>query len=419
MRRDSTSSEGPRDRAGEPGLGPLPPVDGTVRHLYVHAPFCARRCVYCDFAVHVDPRPAEEAWQEAVGSEWRLWRDNGVRTSGTMETVYVGGGTPSLLPEGAMTAFAQAVGAVGGSRSGLEWTAEANPESFTDDIAREWGGVGVNRISLGAQTFSSPGLKWMGRLHAPEDVARALGRARTVGIENVSVDLILGLPDSVPRSWQDDLDRVLGLDVPHISLYGLTVEAETPLARQILEGRTEPPSDGRYRDEFLHAAERLSSEGYVQYEISNFARPGFESRHNQAYWSRTDYLGLGNGAHSFVGGVRWWNDRSWEGYRDAVRFGRSPVVGWERPSPDQSRLERLWLGLRTSRGLEAGSLTGRAAELATGWISRGLARRTAGRLTLTPEGWLLTDELVADLDRAFEESPGTDANLAPRETGGR
>ncbi|NNM34175.1 MAG: hypothetical protein HKO53_13960 [Gemmatimonadetes bacterium] len=245
----------------------------------------------------------------------------------------------------------------------------------------------------------------MGRLHDAEDVAEALDRARSAGIHNLSVDLILGLPDTVERSFRSDLERVLSLDVPHISVYGLTVEPNTPLARQIREGRTDPPSDGRYRQEFLLGAERLASEGYVQYEISNFAWPGFESRHNQAYWSRRDYLGLGNGAHSFVGGVRWWNDRAWGRYRDAVREGRSAVSGWERPSPAQVRLEELWLGLRTDRGLDVLSLAGRPAELAGEWISRGLARSRNGRVRLTPRGWLLTDELAAELDGALEKGP--------------
>ncbi|NNM35083.1 MAG: radical SAM protein, partial [Gemmatimonadetes bacterium] len=167
----------------------MPHVGGVVEHVYVHAPFCARRCVYCDFAVEVVPRPAEEAWQDVVAAEWRQWRDRDVETSASLETLYVGGGTPSLLPVGALSAFARAIGIVQGQGSPREWTAEANPESFTRDVAREWTDAGVNRVSLGVQTFSAAALRWMGRLHDAEDVAEALDRARSAGIHNLSVDL--------------------------------------------------------------------------------------------------------------------------------------------------------------------------------------------------------------------------------------
>ena len=402
MNGDRSVASGYPAEAEEDGRRPLPNLEASVDHVYVHAPFCARRCVYCDFAVHVDPDPVQQAWDDVVSAELLQWRDGGVRTSRTLQTVYVGGGTPSLLPRGALSAFAEATGLTEAAGPATEWTVEANPESFTEEVAEEWIGTGVNRISLGAQTFSPAGLRWMGRLHTPGHVAAALQRARSVGIRNLSVDLILGLPDSVERSWQGDLDRVLDLDVPHISVYGLTVESGTPLARQIREGRTEAPSDDRYRREFLHAAERLSAEGYRQYEISNFARPGFESRHNQAYWNRREYLGLGNGAHSFVGGVRWWNHRPWDQYRAAVGGGGSPVAGWERPSPAQVRLEQLWLGLRTDRGLGADVFAGRAEALAESWVARGLAREREGTVRLTPEGWLLTDELASELDEIVE-----------------
>ena len=391
------------DDRGPEAMQPMPDVAGSVRHLYVHAPFCARRCIYCDFAVQVNAHPDAEPWQERIVQEWQMWHDRGVRTDAPLATLYVGGGTPSLLPGGSLIGLARSIGVLEPGGSVGEWTAEANPESFTESVAREWIEAGVNRVSLGAQTFSPSGLRWMGRLHAPEDVAAAVERARMVGISNLSADLILGLPDSADRSWEEDLDRMLTLDLPHISVYGLTVEKDTPLAGMIREGRTDAPSESRYRREFLQTADRLSAEGYDQYEVSNFARPGFESRHNRAYWDRSDYLGLGNGAHSFVDGVRWWNDRAWERYGRRVASGVLPVAGWERPRVDQVRLEELWLALRTNRGLDVREWAGAGREMTSDWIARGWARRSDDRIRMTPEGWLVMDELVAELDAALEE----------------
>ncbi|MGI9626144.1 MAG: radical SAM family heme chaperone HemW, partial [Longimicrobiales bacterium] len=289
-----------------------------ANHVYVHAPFCSRRCVYCDFAVEVSSKPNGQAWFDAIINELRLLRDQGVVVSEVPRTLYVGGGTPSLMPPELFGALGLHFGQPGGGAGEAEWTAEANPESFTQVVADSWARAGVNRVSLGVQTFSPEALRWMGRLHTPEDATDAVARARSAGIHNVSVDLIFGLPDDVTRSWSEDLQRALELEVPHVSLYGLTVERGTPLDRMISEERTGKPREGRYRDEFLAARDAMTEAGYVHYEVSNFALPGSESRHNQAYWNDAQYLGLGNGAHSYYGGRRWWNHRSWPRYLEDV-----------------------------------------------------------------------------------------------------
>lgn len=379
----------------------------AVEHVYVHAPFCRRRCVYCDFAVEVSSRPDGHGWLRAIAAEKEALAGQGIRLRDPLRTLYLGGGTPSLLPvevipELARVVFPAGVGPGGeAAHEGLEWTAEANPESFDASVAAAWAAAGVNRVSLGAQTFSPESLRWMGRLHAPDDVNLAVRRARDAGIDNLSVDLILGLPDSVDRDWSGDLDRLLGLDVPHVSVYGLTVEPGTPLSRQVSEGRTSAPSEERYQAEFLDAHDRLVGAGYVHYEVSNFARPGFESRHNRAYWDRSPYVGLGNGAHSWVAGRRWWNHRSWSRYRDAVARGDPAVAGDEHPTEAQAELERLWLALRTSDGLPLPAPGSSAEELVEHWQARGLAGADGERLTLTAPGWLLLDELVVELDRAL------------------
>ena len=216
-----------------------------------------------------------------------------------LDTLYVGGGTPSLLGTGAMDGLASVFGPRLLSHPFLEWTAEANPESFTPGIARAWREAGVNRVSLGVQSFHEASLRWMGRLHGSAGAAEAVRNARRAGFGNVSADLIFGLPGHLARDWDDDLERLLDLGVEHTSLYGLTVEPRTPLGRAVADGRERVASEGRYRDEYLAAVERLTGAGYLHYEVSSFAIPGRESRHNEVYWSGRPYLGLGNGAHSF------------------------------------------------------------------------------------------------------------------------
>lgn len=404
-----------------------------IAHIYVHAPFCARRCVYCDFAVAVDRSPAAEPWLAAIGREFETLRALGAAPLGPeVDTLYVGGGTPSLLDP---RVVGQLPAALGFHRlpAALEWTVEANPESFTEAVARDWAAAGVNRVSFGVQSFDPGALEWMGRLHSPSDVAASVARAGAAGVRNVSVDLIFGLPDTVSRSWEADLRQALDLAPPHVSLYGLSVEKGARLFRDVESGRTPRPSSARYREEYLAAAELFVAAGYEHYEVSNFALPGFASRHNSAYWTGASYLGLGNGAHSFHDGRRWWNERDWEAYRALVAQNGHGRAGEERPSPDQSRLESLWLGLRTARGLDLVALEtadadsrnavdGRSVDsrrdavdrLVGGWTARGLAVRDGTTVRLTPTGWLALDDLTVELDLAW----GADPPTAPRTADG-
>lgn len=404
-----------------------------IAHIYVHAPFCARRCVYCDFAVAVDRSPAAEPWLAAIGREFETVRALGAAPLGPeVDTLYVGGGTPSLLDPRVVGQLPAALG-FHQLPAALEWTVEANPESFTEAVAREWAAAGVNRVSFGVQSFDPGALEWMGRLHSPSDVAASVARARAAGVRNVSVDLIFGLPDTVSRSWEADLRQALDLAAPHVSLYGLSVEKGARLFRDVESGRTPRPSSARYREEYLAAAELFVAAGYEHYEVSNFALPGFASRHNSAYWTGASYLGLGNGAHSFHDGRRWWNERDWEAYRALVAQNGHGRAGEERPSPDQSRLESLWLGLRTARGLDLVALEtadadsrnavdGRSVDsrrdavdrLVGGWTARGLAVRDGTTVRLTPTGWLALDDLTVELDLAW----GADPPTAPRTADG-
>jgi len=369
--------------------------------VYVHAPFCARRCLYCDFAVQVRSRGDLPGWLAALAGELRGVDAEGLFTlDDELRTLYVGGGTPSLLGPEAMAGLADVVGRDRLRRPDLEWTAEANPESLTPEVARAWRAAGVNRLSLGAQTFHEPALRWMGRLHGPGGAAAAVAIARDAGISNLSVDLIFGLPAHVGRSWTEDLERVLALDAPHVSLYGLSVEAATPLGRAVREGREPSVDEDRYGEEFLEAAGTLVGAGYHHYEVSNFARPGHESRHNRVYWGGAPYLGLGNGAHSYAPPVRRWNLREWDDYRGVATPGAVAEEGREELDAAALRLERIWLGLRTSEGLPLHGLPGRARRTVASWATRGWARVRAAEVTLTAEGWLLLDRLAVELDTA-------------------
>ncbi len=374
-------------------------MDSATASIYVHAPFCARRCRYCDFAVTVDRAGGRAAWLRAISGEWdRIRREELFSFPHPLRTLYVGGGTPSLLGARAMEGLASVIGSRLLSHPRLEWTAEANPESFGPDTARAWRDAGVNRVSLGVQSFHEPSLRWMGRLHGAAGAADAVRHARGAGFANVSADLIFGLPGHLGRDWTGDVERTLALGVEHMSLYGLTVEKGTPLGRAVADGRERVASDGRYRDEYLEAVERFTGAGYLHYEVSSFALPGRESRHNRVYWSGRSYLGLGNGAHSFRKPLRRWNLRDWGEYSTSIAKGGSAIAGREVLDEAALRLERIWLGLRARAGVDVASMPARASAVTDRWVRRGWARAEAGRLRLTVEGWLLLDALAIELD---------------------
>ena len=379
-----------------------PPEPGAIRSVYVHAPFCTRRCFYCDFAVKVAAADCS-AWLEALSAEVSALEREGLFVlDDRLDTLYVGGGTPSLLGAAAMDGLSTVIGEERLGHQDLEWTAEANPESFTRDVATGWRCAGVNRISLGIQSFHAPSLKWMGRLHGADGARAAVRVARAAGFTNLSVDLIFGLPDHLEREWERDLDHTLSLDPDHVSLYGLSAEPATPLGRAAAEGRETLPSEGRYEEEYLLAVDRLAEAGYEAYEVSNFARPGRASRHNSVYWSGEPYVGLGNGAHSYRHPVRRWNTRDWDAYRVGAEGSGLPVDDEEELGVDEVRLERIWLGLRTRRGISLRDLPSSARDRTVRWEEGALAVANGSVLRLTPRGWLVMDRLTVELDAELE-----------------
>jgi oxygen-independent coproporphyrinogen-3 oxidase len=363
-------------------------------HLYFHVPFCGRRCSYCDFAIAVRRRVPTEAYVEALLAEWAGWQPSPAWDSAPeIGTIYFGGGTPSRLAADALERILDRVRTDRSVAEGAEVTLEANPEDVEAEAARAWLRAGINRISLGAQSFEPAVLEWMHRSHGPDRIARAVGILRDVGHRNLSLDLIFGLPVELERSWMRDLERAVELEPEHLSVYGLTIESHTPLARWVERGETRAADEERYAAEFLAADQRLRAAGYEHYEVSNYARPGRRAIHNSAYWQGRSYLGLGPSAHSRFGDARQWNLAEWVAYSRAIEHATSPVAGREVLDLAARELERLYLGLRTAEGLPVELI---APDRWESWQASGWADPVGatGRWRLTPEGWLRMDALV-------------------------
>jgi oxygen-independent coproporphyrinogen-3 oxidase len=361
-------------------------------HLYFHVPFCARRCSYCDFAIAVRRTIPSAAYRDAVLAEWAWRRDHPAwASSSRVETVYFGGGTPSLLDPAALGAVLERVVAERAVAPDAEITLEANPDDVTPASAAAWRALGINRVSLGVQSFDPGVLSWMHRTHTAEQVPAAVDALRAAGFADVSLDLIFGLPATLARDWDRDLTQALALQPDHLSLYGLTVEQGTALGRWAARGEVTPVDEERYAEEFLRADERLTGAGLDHYEVSNYGRPGHRARHNSAYWRRAPYLGLGPSAHSGWGNRREWNVREWSAYERAMAGGSS-VAESETLDPAAVVLETLYLGFRTEGGVPRALVPEAAAEA---WSREGWAVAGGGRLRLTPEGWLRLDALAA------------------------
>ncbi|MEO5589218.1 MAG: radical SAM family heme chaperone HemW [Gemmatimonadaceae bacterium] len=364
----------------------------TLRHLYVHVPLCARRCSYCDFAIAVRRVIPVDEYVGALSAE--VAARAGERGDNELDTLYLGGGTPSLLGTTGISNIVKLATRYFGLSSTAEVTIEANPDDVTPEAARSWLASGVNRVSLGVQSFDDRVLGWMHRTHDSAQAIAAVRHLRNAGFDNISVDLIFALPESLERSWSTDLSRALDLEPDHISLYGLTIEPATPLARWKDRGTVSPAGEDRYAEDFLLAGEFTRDRGYEHYEVSNFARGGKRSRHNSAYWSGAEYLGAGPSAHSFDAASRTWNIAPYAAWVASIRERGTGVEGTETLTSENRLAERVYLGLRTKSGL---AVAGSDLEVAAGWARQGWAKVTEGIVRLTPEGWLRLDSLAASL----------------------
>jgi putative oxygen-independent coproporphyrinogen III oxidase len=351
-------------------------MTGAAFGVYIHVPFCLRRCDYCAFATWDDRMELVDRYVDGVAAE--IERAEGLAPA---TSVFFGGGTPSLLaPEALGGLLARLEPA-----PGAEVTVECNPDTVDADKLAGYRRAGVNRISLGVQSMVPHVLRSLGRSHDPGNVRRAVAALRAAGFESFNIDLIYGAAGESLTDWRTTLEETLALEPPHVSAYGLTVEPGTPLA-------TDParhPDDDDQADKYVLADEALASAGLTSYEISNWAQPGRECRHNLLYWSQGDYRGFGCAAHSHHDGRRWWNLRTPERYLEAVAAGRPTEAAGEQLDADERRLEGLQLALRTSTGVPAGALAGADLE--------GLVAIRGDRAVLTRDGRLLANEVALRL----------------------
>jgi oxygen-independent coproporphyrinogen-3 oxidase len=364
-----------------------------ARHVYVHVPFCARRCSYCDFAIAVRREVPVRQYVDALRTELEL---RGPNTPQDVDTIYLGGGTPSLLGVDGLHEVLALLRRHFTKAPNAEVTIEVNPEDVDETAAAAWRAAGVTRVSLGVQSFEPRVLTWMHRVHNAETARGAASVVSTAGFASWSLDLIFALPEELQRDWRRDLDEALALQPPHVSVYGLTVESHTPLARWIERGANSDVSENRYEAEFLDAHARFAPAGIEHYEVSNYARPGHASRHNAAYWREVPYIGLGPSAHSFDGRERRWNTREYQAWLTHLAAGSDPVGGSEVLTDEQRALEHAYLGLRTSNGLRVDEVP---SEIVEKWREQGWAQPDGDplRVRLTPRGWLRLDALVSAL----------------------
>jgi len=353
--------------------------------VYISIPFCAQKCTYCNFASAVLPRSLLGPYLAALEAEI-----TSADFGDPPDTVYLGGGTPSgLSPE----ALGRLLAGVPG-RPWREATIEASPGGITAEQARHWRGLGLNRVSLGAQSFVPREIAATGRKHTPTQVAAEIALLRGEGLDNINVDLIGGLAHQTAAGWRESLDWIERLAPPHVSVYMLEVDDDSRLGREITRGgarygaRSVPEPDA-VADFYLEAVEHLAAMGFERYEISNFARPGCESVHNRKYWRLEPYRGFGADAHSFDGALRWWNVETAAEYVERFRSGASPVAATEPADPGR---ERFWVGLRQTAGIEpAPAEWRRFAEPVRRLTEDGLMERAGERLRLTPRGVLLSN----------------------------
>ena len=392
---------------------PDPPADGTLPPsaldglgarpfgIYVHVPFCATRCGYCDFNTYtkgeLGSSASPESWLDAVRAELAL----ATRVLGApppVDTVFVGGGTPSLLGSDGLAAVHDAVRDSIGLAPSAEVTAEANPESTSPEFFAGLAAAGYTRVSLGMQSAALHVLATLDRTHTPGRAVAAAREARAAGIAHTSLDLIYGTPGESADDLAASLDAVLAAGVDHVSAYALVVEPGTALARRVARGELSAPDDDVLADRYERLDAVLSAAGLHWYEVSNWARTeAARCRHNLGYWSGGDWWGAGPGAHSHVGGVRWWNVKHPARYA-AMAASRSPAAGREVLDAQDQFTERVMLGLRLADGLPRNVLDEAGAIAAHRAVTDGLLTDAPGaRLVLTPRGRLLADAVVREL----------------------
>ncbi|MBK9275304.1 MAG: radical SAM family heme chaperone HemW [Flavobacteriales bacterium] len=365
--------------------------------LYFHIPFCKKACTYCDFHFSTSMRGREGLLDAMERELIQRARELG---DAPVDTIYFGGGTPSLLEPARIASFLQLAHDLLRVRPDAEVTLEANPDDITAERLAAWQAMGITRLSLGTQSFRADRLAWMGRAHDAEQALRSIALIAHAGFMSWTIDLIYGLPGMTLAEWDEQLTIALDHGMPHLSAYALTVEPRTALAHQVRQGRTVPADDEATAAQFDHLMVRMKAAGLVHYEISNFGRPGHFSRHNSSYWEGVPYLGIGPAAHSFSGTTRRWNVANNARYTAAVEKGE-PFSETETLTPVQRTNELLLTGLRTHRGVQLDALPvdvrPRNEQRIVHYVAQGLAQLEGGRLVLTERGRHFADRIAMEL----------------------
>jgi oxygen-independent coproporphyrinogen-3 oxidase len=372
--------------------------------LYIHVPFCVKKCLYCDFTSYpFNPHDAR-AYLKAVGLEMRLYGKLLTGEEREVSSLFIGGGTPTCLPAGELIDLIKDIGDVFKLLPGCEITVEANPGTIAREGLAQLAEVGVNRLSVGVQSFQDKLLKVLGRIHDAGTAYKAVQAAREAGFENVNIDLIFGIPGQTAGDWQETLRCAVQLSPEHIAVYGLQLEEGTPLERAVARGQLAACPEDLELSMYRTAIDFLPGHGYEHYEISNFARPGKQSVHNLKYWLVFPYLGIGAGAHSCLRGRRFSNETSLELYLDKVFRGEYPVKDWEVISERMAMAEFMFLGLRLLQGVDLGLFNRRFGKRAEAVYGSQIARLAAQGLVEAGEGRLrLTRQGLPVANRVFRE----------------
>lgn len=378
--------------------------------LYVHIPFCAHKCHYCDFNSHVRDEPPWQAYQQALLAELTYWSEHNPFAGRKLASIFFGGGTPSLAPPSLIAAVIQAAERLFGLTSTCEITLEANPGSAEADRFMAYRQAGINRLSIGVQSLDAAKLRWLERIHGPEEAIAAFHMARRAGFDNINLDLMFGLPEQNLDHWLDTLHRVEELAPEHLSCYQLTVEAHTALAARHAQVPYPLPDDELALAMLFATREYLARAGYQAYEVSNFAHPGLKCRHNDGYWQYDDYIGIGAGAagkwdEPDRGVTRYSNTRAPERYIEAATSKGCAINSRESLAHLQAAGEAFWLALRRTSGIDRAAFKQRFgidafdlfADNLQPWLDRRMLKITGQSIFLTPAGLPVADTIAASV----------------------
>lgn len=369
--------------------------------IYLHIPFCKQACSYCDFYFSTNLKRKAEV-VEAMLSEIKLCKDL-LGDEAVLQTIYFGGGTPSVLSHAELHELLQVISDEFQVAVDAEITLEANPDNMTPENLAVWRAEGINRLSVGIQSFRQEDMAWMRRSHSVAQAKICVNLAREAGFDNLSLDLIFGGPQLSLADWQENLESLLAFQPEHISLYALTIEEKTMLHSWVQKEKLEPASDEVYQQQFLLAHEIMTAAGYEHYEVSNFARPGYRSRHNSSYWQGTPYLGIGPSAHSYDGQKRSWNIANNFKYIQQLKAGKLPMVEEEELSLTDRYHEHIMTGLRRVEGVDLAEIKEKFnvdildqfRETVDALLEDKKMWKKGSKIGFEPEGWIVSDEIIS------------------------